>query len=159
VQRLEFECPDVCWHANFRRSETGWAWFSIHTHKVAVSHDEARQRYLANPYRGLLTRRMMLSSNPLGEEAHARKPPHRRLSHRLRSYCGITPRTFSNQVAIGRCLRLSARSDRINKSSRDGSTPTPTCPRRARWFRESGCGSLEQRSGKRRPSILWRVFC
>jgi hypothetical protein len=62
VQRLEFECPDACRHANFRRSETGWAWFSF-TGTKWQSVMTRPERYLANPYRGLLSRRMMLSSN------------------------------------------------------------------------------------------------
>ena len=44
-----------------------------------------------------------------------------------------------------------ASSSKLFLSSRDGSTPTPTC-RPGKVVRESGCGSSEQQSGKRRPS-------
>jgi hypothetical protein len=68
------------------------------------------------------------------------------------------PRTFSNQVAIGRCLRLTARSDRSYQVIKRWVDAHANLPRRARWHRESGCGSQEQRSGKRRPSFFGEGF-
>jgi hypothetical protein len=56
VQGLELDWTCVCWDANMRRTPESW---SVHQFKgtawQSVS-DEARQRYIANAYRVLLTR-------------------------------------------------------------------------------------------------------
>jgi hypothetical protein len=56
VQGLELDWSCVCWDGNMRRTAAGW---SVHQFKGTTWQsvgDEARQRYIANAYRVLLTR-------------------------------------------------------------------------------------------------------
>jgi hypothetical protein len=56
VQGLEVDWACVNWDADLRRTETGWSHHLFAGAKWKVIRNEARQRYLANAYRVLLTR-------------------------------------------------------------------------------------------------------
>jgi len=56
VQGLELDWGCVCWDANYRRTNSEWAAMQFKGTKWQAVNDEARQRYIANSYRVLLTR-------------------------------------------------------------------------------------------------------
>ena len=56
VQGLELDWVGVCWDANYRFTDRGWAHHKFSGAKWLRVNDELRQMYLANSYRVLLTR-------------------------------------------------------------------------------------------------------
>lgn len=56
VQGLELDWGCVCWDANYRRSSSKWTAMQFKGTKWQAVNDDARQRYIANSYRVLLTR-------------------------------------------------------------------------------------------------------
>jgi hypothetical protein len=56
VQGLELDWVGVCWDANYRFSDRGWAHHRFSGAKWLRVKDEFRRMYLANSYRVLLTR-------------------------------------------------------------------------------------------------------
>ena len=56
VQGLELDWTCLCWDANFRRDGTAWQALQFKGKKWQAVNDVARQAYVANSYRVLLTR-------------------------------------------------------------------------------------------------------
>ena len=56
VQGLELDWTCLCWDANFRREGEAWKTLQFKGTKWQTVNDEARQAYVANSYRVLLTR-------------------------------------------------------------------------------------------------------
>ena len=56
VQGLELDWTCVCWDANFRRNNDGWDTLQFRGTQWQGVNDPARQTYIANSYRVLLTR-------------------------------------------------------------------------------------------------------
>ncbi|MDG2003001.1 MAG: DUF2075 domain-containing protein, partial [Novosphingobium sp.] len=56
VQGLELDWACVCWDANLRRSNDGWKTLQFRGTRWQTVNDSARQSYIANSYRVLLTR-------------------------------------------------------------------------------------------------------
>jgi hypothetical protein len=56
VQGLELDWACLCWDANFRKSGSAWQILQFKGTKWQSVNDTARQRYVANSYRVLLTR-------------------------------------------------------------------------------------------------------
>lgn len=77
VQGLELDWAGVCWDANFRCVNGKWSANSFVGTRWQLVRDVARQRYLANTYRVLLTRARqgMVIFVPKGDvEDHTRRP-------------------------------------------------------------------------------------
>ncbi|MDB5575303.1 MAG: 8-oxo-dGTP diphosphatase [Bradyrhizobium sp.] len=77
VQGLELDWAGVCWDANFRRANGTWSANSFVGTRWQLVRDEARQRYLANTYRVLLTRARqgMVIFVPQGDLEDKTRPP------------------------------------------------------------------------------------
>jgi hypothetical protein len=56
IQGLEIDWAGVCWDANFRFENNKWATYTFSGSKWLSVHDLAKQKYIANSYRVLLTR-------------------------------------------------------------------------------------------------------
>lgn len=77
VQGLELDWAGVCWDANFRRVGGTWSANAFVGTRWQSVRDEARQRYLANTYRVLLTRARqgMVVFVPKGDPEDQTRPP------------------------------------------------------------------------------------
>jgi hypothetical protein len=77
VQGLELDWAGVCWDANFRRLNGDWSANAFVGTRWQLIRDEARQRYLANTYRVLLTRARqgMVIFVPKGDPEDETRPP------------------------------------------------------------------------------------
>lgn len=77
VQGLELDWAGVCWDANFRRVNGAWSANAFVGTRWQSVRDEARQRYLANTYRVLLTRARqgMVVFVPKGDPQDQTRPP------------------------------------------------------------------------------------
>lgn len=76
VQGLELDWTCVCWDANFRRSGGEWDTLQFRGTQWQAVNDVARQTYIANSYRVLLTRARqgMVVFVPEGSETDATRP-------------------------------------------------------------------------------------
>lgn len=77
VQGLELDWAGVCWDANFRRANGSWSYNAFVGTRWQLVRDAARQRYLANTYRVLLTRARqgMVIFVPEGDQEDRTRPP------------------------------------------------------------------------------------
>lgn len=77
IQGLELDWVGVCWDANFRRTANHWAHHIFHGTVWKTLADPARQAYLANAYRVLLTRARqgMVIYIPEGDAGDPTRPP------------------------------------------------------------------------------------
>ena len=76
VQGLELDWTCVCWDANFRRNSAGWDTLQFRGTQWQAVNDVARQTYIANSYRVLLTRARqgMVVFVPKGSTTDATRP-------------------------------------------------------------------------------------
>ena len=77
IQGLELDWVGVCWEANFRRTGGHWSHHIFHGTAWKTLADPARQAYLANAYRVLLTRARqgMAIYIPQGDASDPTRPP------------------------------------------------------------------------------------
>jgi hypothetical protein len=77
VQGLELDWTCVCWDANYRRNGGGWQALQFKGTRWQLVGDSARQAYVANAYRVLLTRgrQGMVVFVPKGSEDDGTRPP------------------------------------------------------------------------------------
>ena len=93
VQGLELDWAGVCWDANFRRINGNWSANSFVGTRWQSIRDEARQRYLANTYRVLLTRARqgMVIFVPKGDlEDQTRPPAYYDETYKFLRECGLS---------------------------------------------------------------------
>ena len=77
VQGLELDWACLCWDANFRRSGKAWQALQFKGTRWQSVIDAARQRYVANSYRVLLTRARqgLIVFVPEGDTEDETRPP------------------------------------------------------------------------------------
>ena len=77
VQGLELDWAGVCWDANLRREAGAWQALQFKGTRWQAVNDEARQAYIANSYRVLLTRARqgMVVFVPEGSKEDQTRPP------------------------------------------------------------------------------------
>jgi DUF2075 family protein len=77
VQGLELDWTGVCWDANYRRTDGGWQAMQFKGRRWQWVSDQARQTFVANSYRVLLTRgrQGMVVFVPEGSAEDRTRPP------------------------------------------------------------------------------------
>jgi len=78
TQGLELDWTCVCWDLNYRREGHAWTSFQFKGTRWQRVNDSARQRYVANAYRVLLTRARqgMIIFVPEGSPEDVTRPEH-----------------------------------------------------------------------------------